>query len=273
MDDGFIVGIYCIISDTLNSFEHQTHKLARVSDAEVLTVAVVAAKFFGNHQERALCLMIQTGYIRPLSVSRYNRRVHALATWLEGILAILTQAFAQQSVFIIDSIPVPVCKRVRARRCRKVRGRAFCGYCAAKKEKFFGWRLHLVCDAQGVPVSYSLVEASYHDLTPLHELSYALPQGAVLYGDKGYLSADDSASLQAACGVVLVTPKRKNMKEQNTLAEFFGLQRYRMGIETMNSQLESMGVQRLRARTNEGFFIKVHASLVALAFTNLHELD
>ncbi len=273
MDDDFIVTAYCIISDTLERSGHQTHKLAQVSDAEVLTVAVVAAKFFANHQERALCLMVKIGYLHPLSVSRYNRRLHALSSWLESVLNVLTHVFTQQRVFIVDSIPLAVCRRVRARRCKKVRGKAFCGYCAPKKEKFFGWRLHLICDARGVPVSYSLVEASYHDLTPLHELSYALPQGSVLYGDKAYLSAPDEASLQEACKVVLVTPKRKNMKEQNTLSEVFGLQRYRLGIETMNSQLESMGVQRLRARTNQGFFIKVHASLFALACTNLHELD
>ena len=287
MDDDFIVTAYCIISDTLDKSGHQTHKLARVSDAEVLTVAVVAAKFFGNHQERALCLMVKTGTIGPLSVSRYNRRLHALSSWLESSLTILTHVFTQQQVFIIDSIPLPVCKRVRARRCKKVRGKVFCGYCAPKKEKFFGQvsitdasAMRLTCGVcissvmQGVvPVSYSLVKASYHDLTPLHELSYALPQGATLYGDKAYLSAPDEMSLQEVCGVVLVTPKRKNMKEQNTLSEIFGLQRYRLGIETMNSQLEGMGVQRLRARTNQGFFIKVHASLFALACTNLHELD
>ena len=87
------------------------------------------------------------------------------------------------------------------------------------------------------------MEASYHDLAPLHELSYGLPQGSVLYGDKAYLSAPDQASLQEACQVVLVTIERKNMKEQNTLSETFGLQRYRLDIETMNSQLESMGTQ------------------------------
>jgi hypothetical protein len=59
------------------------------------------------------------------------------------------------------------------------------------------------------------------------------------------------------------------MKEQNTLTEFFALQRYRKGIETLNSQLESMGMQRLKARTNEGFFIKVQASLLALILSSL----
>jgi len=39
-------------------------------------------------------------------------------------------------------------------------------------------------------------------------------------------------------------------------------------IETVNSQLEKMGLQRLHTRTNEGFALKVLASLVALTFTN-----
>ncbi len=41
----------------------------------------------------------------------------------------------------------------------------------------------------------------------------------------------------------------------------------RTSIETVNSQLESQGLQRLRAHTNEGFDIKVHASLIALWYT------
>jgi hypothetical protein len=51
MDDSFIVSAYCIISDTLEQLGQQTHKLAQLKDAEILTVAVVAAKYFRNHQE------------------------------------------------------------------------------------------------------------------------------------------------------------------------------------------------------------------------------
>lgn len=122
---------------------------------------------------------------------------------------------------------------------------------------------------QGMPVSFALLEASHHDLTPLHELCYVLPQGACVYGDKGYNSSEDERALLAETGVKLIPARRKDMKEQNTLSEVFALQRYRKGIETVNSQLESMGIQRLKARTNEGFFIKVHASLFALICTNL----
>jgi hypothetical protein len=115
----------------------------------------------------------------------------------------------------------------------------------------------------------SVLEASHHDLTPVHELCYLLPTGACVYGDKGYNSSDDETALLTEMGVKLIPARRKDMKEQNTLSEFFGLQRYRHSIETVNSQLHSMGAQKLKARTNQGFFIKVHASLLAIICTNL----
>ncbi len=39
-------------------------------------------------------------------------------------------------------------------------------------------------------------------------------------------------------------------------------------METVNSQVETMGVQRLHARPKAGFAVNVHASLVALACMN-----
>ena len=41
-------------------------------------------------------------------------------------------------------------------------------------------------------------------------------------------------------------------------------------IETVNSQLEKMGIERLYARTNAGFDLKVHATLIALICTNMN---
>ncbi len=55
--------------------------------------------------------------------------------------------------------------------------------------------------------------------------------------------------------------------ERSREGEVFILRLYRKGIETVNSQLESMGLEHLRARTNEGFEIKAHASLIALRHT------
>jgi hypothetical protein len=203
-----IIGIYVVIDDTMRALGHASHRLAGVSAAEVLTVAVVAAAFFGHHHARALAVLRATGYLaRTLSTARFSRRRHALADWLALLLAVRGTLFAHGQAalcdFIIDSLPIPVCKRVRARRCQTIQGRAYCGYCAAKREKFFGWRLHLVCTPQGLPVAFTLLPGGFHDRTPLHELTVELPAGAWVYGDKGYNSAPDEAVIRATGGAVL----------------------------------------------------------------------
>jgi len=194
--------------------------------------------------------------------------VNSISHIAYDIVGLLAEIFAYGEAFIIDSMPVPVCKRARARRCKKVRGKAYCGYCAAKKEKFFGWRLHLICDPDGVPVAFDLLPASEQDITPLHELTANLPEGASVFGDKGYISAEDARTILDEVGIRIVAIPRKNMPA-NSWADEYDMRFYRKRIETVYSQLESMGIQALHARTNIGFDLKVWASLLALAFTNI----
>jgi|SRR5215217_3259009 hypothetical protein len=267
MDEDLIVAAYVVIDEVLAAAGHRSHPLAGVTDAEVLTVAVVAAACFQNHHAVALAVMHKGYPSAGLSTSRFNRRLHALGSWLQALLELLGELFAAGETFVLDSLPVPVCRRVRARRCRKVRGTAYCGYCAAKREPFFGWRLHLATTATGVPVAFTLLPASLHDLTPVHELTFGLPTGAAAYGDKAFNSKADEATILADTGVRLVPIRRKNMAP-NPWADRLALRAHRPRIEATNSQLEAMGLQRLRARTNAGLELKVHASLLALTLTN-----
>lgn len=270
MNDDVIVATFVVLDELLRHAGHHDHPLAGVSDAEVLTVAVVAAAYFHNHHARALQVMLGMRYLSGhLSTSRFNRRLHALADWIGLALATLGELFATGEAFILDSLPLPVCRRVRARRCGKVRGREYCGYCAAKREKFFGWRLHLVVTPQGVPVAFALLPAACHDLTPVHELTVGLPVGASAYGDKAFNSKADEASILADTGVRLVPIRKANMTP-NLWADKLALRAHRGRVETTNSQLEAMGIQQLHARTNPGFDLKVHASLLALTIINAH---
>lgn len=267
MNDTYIVTTYVVIDDILKAYQFQDDSRSRVSAAEILTVAVIAAKYFQNHHQQALYIMSRLGYVPLLSASRFNRRLHALSDWLYGVVTVLGELSAQGEIFIIDSMPLPVCKRARARRCKKLRGQAFCGYCAAKREKFFGWRLHLICTATGIPVAFDLLPASQHDLTAIHELTVGLPAGSRVLGDKAFICELDAHTLLQDTGVRLVSVRRKNMMP-NTWADDFDLRLYRKQIETVYSQLEKMGIQRLHTRTNLGFDLKAWASLLALAFSN-----
>ncbi len=170
MNADAIVTIYVVIDDMLQAMQISQDSRARLTTSEILTVAVVSAQQFQNHHERALSVLHQTGYIGRFSRSRFNRCLHALNAVLALVLEAFTQLLAEGDIFIIDTLPIPVCKRARARRCRKLHGRDFYGYCASKDEHFFGWQLHLVGDAHGIPVSFDLLPACWDERVPVQSL-------------------------------------------------------------------------------------------------------
>jgi hypothetical protein len=65
-------------------------------------------------------------------------------------------------------------------------------------------------------------------------------------------------------------PIRKVTMTPHFWVDELDLHTYRHTIETPNSQMEKMGLERLHARTNLGLELKVHASLIAAACTNLN---
>lgn len=265
MDDRYIVTSYVVVDDLLKACGYRDDVRCHRTAAEIITVAIVAAQYFQNHHERALSILIRLGYLGKLSLSRFNRRLHQLRDWLVVLGELLGEAAQHgQNVFIIDTFPLPACKRVRAGRCKKARGKGYYGYCAAKKEAYFGWQLHWVCTIEGVAVSFILLPAAWDELTLVHELLAHLPSNATVVGDKGYVSFND-AWLSAMWGDVrLLAQVRSNMHPLDA-SDSALIRSNRSRIETAHSQLTSMGLQHLHAPTLEGFSLKVHASLLALA--------
>lgn len=94
MNEIVIITSYYVIDEVLKALGHQDHKLAQMTDAQVLTIAVLAALYFQKHHERALWVLCSRGYFQQrLSSSRFHRRLHQLAPWLPGLLAILGGVF------------------------------------------------------------------------------------------------------------------------------------------------------------------------------------
>ena len=200
------------------------------------------------------------------SISRFNRHLHALGDWLLLVVKTLGELFATGETYMIDSMPVPVCRRVQTWRCHKVCGRI---YCAAKDEQFFGWRSHLICTLAGEPVHFTLLPTSLHEPTSVHKLTDALPTVATLLGEKTYISAPEVATILADSDVRLVAQVRSDMQTLDWWNEL-DLRTHRHTIETVNSQLKKMALEHLCVCTNPGFFLNVHTSIVALALTNFN---
>lgn len=90
MNADWIRTAFVVIDSLIEHLEHRSDVRAQIPDSEVLLVAVVAAKYFQNHHERALWVMRETRYLSGrLSVSRFNRRLHKLADWLTFIILTL----------------------------------------------------------------------------------------------------------------------------------------------------------------------------------------
>lgn len=111
---------------------------------------------------------------------------------------VICPQWSTQTLFVVDSMPLPACKRVRAKRCKKAQGPAFWGYCAAKDEYYFGWKVHLICDIQGLPITFDILPAACHELMLLQHLLAALPPQSWVLADQGYNS---DAHEQAAYGL------------------------------------------------------------------------
>src|SRR5258706_4784234 len=106
MNDTSIGTAYVVIDDILKAHGFEDDVRTTGSAAEILTVGVIAAKYFQNHHERALCVLTRLGYVHGLSVSRFNRRLHALRDWLYGMVSVVAELYAQGEAFIIDSMPL-----------------------------------------------------------------------------------------------------------------------------------------------------------------------
>ena len=73
-----IIALYCFFDELLKALNHQDNEQAKVSTAEIMTIASVATEFFiGNHQ-KASDFLISHRYITAFSKSRFSRRLHQI---------------------------------------------------------------------------------------------------------------------------------------------------------------------------------------------------
>lgn len=85
MDDDFIIPVFVVFAELSETFLGKGKYRPKMDAAEIMTVAVVAARYFNNNLERALIVMKQTGYVpvgRCLSISRFNRQLHRYGDFL-----------------------------------------------------------------------------------------------------------------------------------------------------------------------------------------------
>jgi hypothetical protein len=270
-----IVTIYCLCDDFLRAWGHTDAPQAKMTTAQVMTVALVASALFCGNQERSRCFLEQHGYIRPmLCKSNLNRRLHQVpeALW-QALFALLAQVHTQlnpDQTYAVDSLPVPVCDNIRIRRCRlyasRTHGKAFRGYIASKRRYFYGLRVHLVITTTGLPVEVMLAPGAEADIRAFRNLRLDLPSTAHIFADRGYQDQQEAALLSET-GLHLVTQRRGNSKHPLPAWINYIVAHERKRIETVFSQIASAFGRKVHAVTAKGFELKVFLAVLAYAIT------
>lgn len=183
MDD-WIIALFCLCDDLLKALGHHTDPQCRMSDAEVMLVALVAVRYFGGHLRNAQDELASPHYIpQMLSESQFNRRLHRI----RHLFALLAEAWKElnvDAVFSIDTFPIAVCDNIRIRRARLYQDKAYHGYIASKKRYFYGLKLHLMVTRDGQPVEFFLTPGAFSDVKGLELFDFDLPSEAIVYADR-----------------------------------------------------------------------------------------
>lgn len=270
--DTMIIGMYCVCDDLLRSQGHQEDKQRRLSDAEVMTIALVASYYYGGNYTMARWMLTEQKYIgNPLSKGCYSKRLHRVRNSFLTLFSHLAScATAQQTAatYVLDSFPIAVCDNIRIRRCRLYHGEAYRGYIASKKRFFYGLRLHLLITATGQPVEFFLVPGASNDAGCLDLYDFDLPTPARIIADKAFTDYELEDVL-AEADLHLAPLRKSNSKRPIPPWETFLRLSERRFIESVGSLFNAFLPKRIHATSQLGFELKLVLFVLALAFRQL----
>lgn len=267
------IAIYCFIDDLCKKIEtKEKHHNSKLTDSQAITILIISGLYFqGNH--KAACTYMQDfmGFNMP-DKSNFNRKAHQLIDKMEHIFVLLTLISKElnlESIYIIDSFPLPVCENVRATRAKLFNGEEYCGYNASKKTSFYGLKVHMICNKNGLPIEFRVTAGSVHDSITLQNMDIDLAPNSYLYADKAYINQQFKQDLLDFQQIKLKCPSKKNMLVQNDMWERVGIQHERKHIEITFASLKRLFPHRIHAVTSQGFLMKVFLFVIAFSLSIL----
>lgn len=272
-----------IVKESLTNFTDSNGNINKIgakpkfSDVDLISLSLIAESLSIN-SENLLFVKLRSEYREdfPLLIDRsqFNRRRKYLAKFINIVREALVQKLlAGEDTFILDSLPVEICKFARARRikiCKEsIETAPEFGYCASQNSYYFGYKFHGVCSLDGVITSFDLSKANHADIQYLRDIEPYYTD-CLMLGDKAYLDSEYQLELFETRGIQLYTPMRSNQKNFKKQPALF--RKVRKRIETLFSQLVDQFVFRVNyAKTFIGLATRILSKVTA--FTLLQFLN
>lgn len=260
------IAIYCFLDDFLKATGHQEDCRNRISDAEVMTAALLSTLYFYGNQTTAMLYMHQHQSVYWIDKSQFNRRLRRQLI-VGDLSSLRTDPKRTQYDLPLPArlVPVAICDNIRIARCRLLQNEAYRGYSASKRRYFYGFRVQVITTADGIAVDFYLYASAFVDATIRQVMPIELPKGSIIYADSGYLNYEIE-DLMAECDQIqFLTAPRSNSKRQDEPSVAFLKKHYRRRIETVFAQIKARFPAKIHAVTAQGFLLKL--SLFIMAFT------
>lgn len=256
----FTIAIYCFLDDYLQIAGQKPAAKRKLTDAEIITTALIAARYFGGNMTTARSYMQEHHRCQMPHKSNFNRMLHRLSEMIAAIFLALGDSLKQlntSSEYIIDSFPVAVCRTIRINRCKLLTHQAYRGYNASKREYFYGFKVEVIITTGGMPVDYFIVAGSVHDGMALQAMHVELPPQSRLYGDSAYTNYELEDLFMECEQVAMLMVRKSNSKRKDSAAMAFIKNTMRKRVETTFSEIEAAFPRSIHAVTPQGFILKL----------------
>ena len=268
--DALVIALYVCIDDLLPRWRGRGRP-PRISDAELVCLAV-AQMFLSVPNDRKFLGVAhwRLGHLFPYLAKQpgYNKRIRALAPTIGRVIAHL--AAASPSFFnglgLLDSTPVPCGQSRETSRRSDLAGSAAYGWCQSHSRCFWGYRLYLLCAADGMPIAFELAPANVPERQVAAEMLERLDlDGYTVMADKGF-AGEEFEQHMAASGARFLRPDRRNEPRKNG-----SLAPVRQWIESVFWTCKGqLALERHGGRTVTGVCARVALRLLALAAGLVH---
>jgi hypothetical protein len=273
--DTLVIALYCAACGLFPS--GRTPRRGRpelISDNELLCLMVAqmllqcpSDRVFLRRARRRL------GHLFPYlpSQPRYNERCRALAPKL----VVLWKALAAETLGaaddlrLLDTTPLPCGQSVETTRRSQLAPWAGFGYCPAHSRRYWGFKLVLLCAADGTICDFDLVAANQGEREAALALLEANPiDGTTIICDKGFAGGCFEAAV-CELRALLLRPSRQDEPDRRSPPLGWIRQRIESIVNSLKDQLL---LERHGGRTPAGLLARVTARILALcACINLNQ--
>ena len=190
-----------------------------------------------------------------LERSQFNRRLRKLGAEIEILRRMWVQQLGSgdEKSFMIDTKPIPVVGYRRSKKHSDFDGSASYGYCAARKMKYFGYKLVVLSTLGRIPVADELVPANTDERKAVEGV-LQMVRGSDIYGDKGFIGQHWQSEVTLSTGNRIWTIQRENQHQKVSPDLKRLISKVRQPIEGVFNEIQNTGrnPERLLNKTVQG---------------------